>query len=288
MHLFQKDELVGLGIPLGEVYLLIEKFGKKSSLEDKKQKIYNLVRNIKGGERSYTPRPKPVEIQVNFKWHNFNKKKDKYTMVRAEGGGGNKVMKMNRNSLFGEIECQLKEMFFPGGRNSKGGDSLDLFDFFVADQSLNKLSDVIKIKDDYQPFTLDLYINQSHVKKPMFILATNRLSSQKFILKKYNRENESTDDDDDEFNIAEASYSNVNKKTKMDHQNSFISLPGASSSSIELNRQLIEQQNLEFQRSLELDRLKQKVRFLVLVFCLFFTFLFFFEFLCFFFMDNSE
>ena len=73
----KKKDLIDLGLPIGEVYLLLDKFKNTTSFDSKKQKLQCLIRNIK---TTKVTRVVKETLQVHLKWHNFNKKKNKFAM----------------------------------------------------------------------------------------------------------------------------------------------------------------------------------------------------------------
>ena len=171
--------MIDLGLPIGEVYLLLDKFKNTTSFDSKKQKLQCLIRNIK---TTKVTRVVKETLQVHLKWHNFNEKKNKFAMVRAENGGGNRVQQMSRTCSLIDVTTALKNIFFPNGRN-RNGQSLDFFSHYVGDSGLTKLSS--DIFDGKEPFTLNGYITQSCLKKATFVLVTTKLSSHKFLINQY-------------------------------------------------------------------------------------------------------
>lgn len=146
---------------------------------NRKAKLQSLIKNIK---TTKTPqRPLKETLQVSFKWHNFNEKKNKYAMVRAENGGGNRTHDMNRSCSIADITSILKEFFFPNGENTNG-QTLSYFDYYIGDAALSKITNFLSAE---KPFTLDNYLSQNCLKKGIFVLLTKKLSSHKFIMRQY-------------------------------------------------------------------------------------------------------
>ena len=82
------------GLPLGDIYLLFEKFVSKA---DRKRQLKTLIQNVRSGSSKSKAKKKKETVDVNFKWHNFNKKTNKFVMMRAESAGGNQTVHLNRS-----------------------------------------------------------------------------------------------------------------------------------------------------------------------------------------------
>ncbi|KAL3890224.1 hypothetical protein ACJMK2_002515 [Sinanodonta woodiana] len=79
--------------------------------------------------------------------------------VRSTYGGGTRAVQVHIDATVSDILSTGKELFFPSGISKKG--KVDDFDFYLADQTGEKLSDQLTLKDIYESTklkTLRLYV----------------------------------------------------------------------------------------------------------------------------------
>ena len=230
-------------IPLGDVYVLMEKFGKKS----RKEELTKLVDSVRRRKPDKGMRQKPSKIQVTFKWFNFDKKKSKYTMVRAENGGGVRQKSMNRNADYSAVAESAKGMFFPNNVNGKD-EILSHFFWKLGSPQLEEINETFADETgETKSFTIDEYSNLKSWKKIIFVLLTKKKSSQQFVLsQKIDVDSDSDFESTPRYKKVKAGSINSTNSTTFASN----TLPGGS---IRL------EQDLEFFRSLQSDQEKEKV-----------------------------
>ncbi|KAL3852078.1 hypothetical protein ACJMK2_015765 [Sinanodonta woodiana] len=79
--------------------------------------------------------------------------------VRSTYGGGTRAVQVHIDATVSDILSTGKELFFPSGISKKG--KVDDFDFYLADQTGEKLSDQLTLNDIYESTklkTLGLYV----------------------------------------------------------------------------------------------------------------------------------
>ena len=228
-------------LPLGDVYVLMNKFGKKS----RKDELSKLVQSVrKDRSKPEKERAKPSKVQVTFKWFNFDKKKGKYTMVRADNGGGVRQKAMNRNADLSAITDAAKNIFFPKNINAKD-ELLSHFNWKIADQNLQQIDSLQDENGEEQPFTIDTYCIVKSWKKIIFVLLTKRMSSQQFILS----QKISNDSSDSDFEITPCT-----KQAKIN-----LPPPNKPSTSLPGSSEIKLDQDIAFYHSLKADQEKEKV-----------------------------
>ena len=174
---------MSLGIPLGDIYVLFNQFEVKTTVEEKRQKLQELVKGVKN-DRATKKKPLKSTVTVHLKWYNYNPKLQRYTMVRIEKGGGCRSKQMEKNSSFSVLEKTLKDVFFPDGINSHK-QLLGQFHVHVGDSKLEKVSETLKENGEDIAFTMEKYNNANSIKKYVFILMTKELSSHLFVMNYY-------------------------------------------------------------------------------------------------------
>ena len=87
--------MLSLGIPLGDVYVLLDKFGIKTTVAEKRQRLQELVQGVKN-DRTTKKKPIKSTVNVHLKWYNYNEKLQRYVMVRIEKGGGCRQKQMEK------------------------------------------------------------------------------------------------------------------------------------------------------------------------------------------------
>ena len=88
-----------MGIALGHVYQLMDRF----ATEQKRKKLQQLVttaRSFSKGDKSKKTKKEKMgnsgskTLTVNLNWFNYDPKKEKYTLVKESQGGGKRCSKI--------------------------------------------------------------------------------------------------------------------------------------------------------------------------------------------------
>ena len=74
---------------------------------ERAQRLKNLLSTTKSSISNKTNYPKkrakPSKIQLYFSWYHYDVKKERYTQVREQQGGGLRVQQVDRHSTFQEM-----------------------------------------------------------------------------------------------------------------------------------------------------------------------------------------
>ena len=110
---------------------------------------------------------------MQFRWYNFDRKLQKFKLVKESTGGGIRSQRLNRKTSFEELMDREKLLFFPYGYNNKKK-ILDCYVYYLADFAMNNLMDRLQLGDGSNvPLTVQSYITKYLLKIVKFILMTN-------------------------------------------------------------------------------------------------------------------
>ena len=140
--LFKKEDFLGMGIALGDVYLLLKKFSKSDNPSlDRAKKLKTLLQSSNRREKEVlSKRSKPATVSTHFVWYHFSEKERRYKQVRENSGGGNRVKVMKKSSNFQEIMTCAVNLFFPKG-SSGSKKYISLMVYHLGDFALNKIEE---------------------------------------------------------------------------------------------------------------------------------------------------
>ncbi|KAL3872082.1 hypothetical protein ACJMK2_040037 [Sinanodonta woodiana] len=150
-------------LPRYEDYTASSCSDRKRSLRDRLLEKLRAAGNRKEHFRRAVPQAgninaKKILRKVEIGWLNtygINGQKQ----VRSTYGGGTRAVQVHIDATVSDILSTGKELFFPSGISKKG--KVDDFDFYLADQTGEKLSDQLTLKDIYESTklkTLRLYV----------------------------------------------------------------------------------------------------------------------------------
>ena len=182
--LFSKSNIIDMGIALGDVYLLMEEMSSRPKLKnanDLRSLLHVTRENYMKKTNYHDKRSKHVNVQ--FRWYNFDRKLQKFKLVKESAVGGKRSERLNRTTSFEELMDRAKSLFFPYGYNNKKK-SLDCYVYYLADFAMNKLTGRLQLGDGSNvPLTVQSYIAKYSLKVVKFILMTKEMSSNQQILK---------------------------------------------------------------------------------------------------------
>lgn len=226
-----------MGLAMAHAYQLKEKFCNKTTKAEKLQSLLSTARKRK--ERrvgsSTKQRKKKTDLSVNLNIFEFNSVKNRFHQLKAPKGGGCRQMQLQRTFLVKEVLFHSESVFFPNGKSTTG---LKLINY------TSNLADCTQtvITSQDEDLTLDEYKEKHGFKDIRFSL----------LIKKRSR-----------FAVLESQMSELAQDSDSDFEDLSIKLPPfpppQSSSPLQRRRDVISQQNEDFQKSLETDRNKLKV-----------------------------
>ena len=258
IHFFTKQDFLDMYLPLGDYYLLMNKFGEKKSRSQELMKLVQCVRR----DRNKTERAKPPTLQVSFKWFNFNKNKNKYSMVRGVENGGGVIQKvLNRSDDLHIVEKTAKDSFFPKGCNTKD-ELLSYFHWHIADHQLQKIKETVSDCDgNEKPFTIENFSSCKSQKRITFILMTKRMSPQQLVLSYSNKPLTSDSSDDDQSkHVKRARIDSRNVIESRNVSPQIVNNKESEDSSKKIATDNLKlDQDIEFLTGLREDQLKEKV-----------------------------
>ena len=83
-------------------------------------------------------------VNVEFRWYNFDRKLQKFKLLKESTGGGMRSERLNRTTSLKELMDRAKSLFFPYGcKNKKKG--LDCYAFYLAEFAMNELADRLQL-----------------------------------------------------------------------------------------------------------------------------------------------
>ena len=157
-------------IALVHVYQLMLEYGQRN---ERAQRLKNLLSTTKSSISNKTNYPKkrakPSKIQLYFSWYHYDVKKERYTQVREQQGGGLRVQHVDRHSTFQEMFQWIVDVFFPNGFNKKRK-YISKYKHCLGDYALQEMTETMYL--DQEVFTLEKYIKCNSLKQVKFTLLT--------------------------------------------------------------------------------------------------------------------
>ena len=184
--LFSKNDFIDMGLALGDVYLLMEEMNSRLKIKTAND-LKSLLRVTRENYMKKTNYPDkrypPKNVNVQFRWYNFDRKLQKFKLVKESTGGGIRSERLNRTTSFEELMDRAKSLFFPYGYNNKKK-SLDCYAYYLVDFAMNELTGRLQLDDGSNaPLTVQSYITKYSLKIVKFILMTKEMSSNQQTLK---------------------------------------------------------------------------------------------------------
>lgn len=203
--------------------------------------------------------------RVQLGWLHYNNKQKRYIAVRQNKGGGTRDIYLPPDATADNIIETGKELFFPNGVSSFG--KADMMEFTLANYKEDIVSNVV-VGGSLMPFTLQRYMNATKLPRARLYLASKM------------KQCESDDNDDDscllhpiidltttrKHSPEEDTCANVPGCALVDHEQVEISVEDKdvillpSVISLKANRDLIAEQDKEYQESLLADQRKEEER----------------------------
>ena len=198
--------------------------------------------------------------RVLLGWLHYSDKQKRYVAVRQNKGGGTRDISLSIDATADSIIEIGKELFFPGGVSSFG--SIDAVQFTLANYKEDTVSNVV-VGGSILPFTLQRYLNATKLPRARLYLASKV------------KQCESEEDGDDsllqpmfdltttkghypEEDMTSLECPLVALDQASDEGKDVIPLP--SMTNLKANRDLIAQQDKDYQDSLLADQKKEEER----------------------------
>ena len=204
--------------------------------------------------------------RVQLGWLHYNNKQNRYIAVRQNKGGGTRDIYLSPDATADNIIETGKELFFPNGISSFG--KADMMEFALANYKEDVVSNVV-VGDSVVPFTLQRYLNATKLPRARLYLASKM------------KQSESDDNDDDSCLLHPMIDLTTTRKHSLLQDDSCSNIPGCalvepeqvensvedkdvillpSVTNLKANRDLIAEQDKEYQESLLADQHKEEER----------------------------
>lgn len=198
--------------------------------------------------------------KVQLGWLHYSDRRKRYVAVRQIKGGGTRDISLSIDATADSIIEAGKELFFPGGISSFG--SIDMMEFTLANYKEDTISDVV-VRGSVLPFTLQRYFNATKLPGARLYLALKQ------------RKCESEEDGDDSLLQPMLDLTNIRRhhpeedttfpeRPLVDHYQASDECKDvillSSVTSLKANRDLIAEQNKDYQYSLLADQKKEEER----------------------------
>ena len=241
---------------LNEKKDLLEKILEKNKSKRRLETVSSLPHKRSRGKAPEGRGTKRVQLG----WLHYSDKQKRYVAVRQNKGGGTRDISLSIDATADSIVETGKELFFPGGISSFG--SIDMMEFTLANYKEDTISNVV-VGGSVLPFTLQRYLNATKLPRARLYLASKL------------RQCESEEDGDDillqpmldltktrrhlpeeDTTFPECPF--VDHDQASDEGKDVILLPSVTS--LKANRDLIAEQDKEFQDTLLADQKKEEER----------------------------
>ena len=242
----------------------------KERLKEKKDLLEKILEENKSKRRLETSTSLPLKRsrgkapegsatkKVQLGWLHYSEKQQRFVAVRQNKGGGTRDIALSINATADSIIETGKELFFPGGISSFG--NIDTMEFTLANYKEDTVSNVV-IGGSVLPFTLQRYLNATKLPKARLYLASKVKQSEeddddsllKPILDLTTTRNHYPDED---MNFLE--FPLVSLDQTSDECDDVIVLPSVTN--LKANRDLIAEQNKDYEDSLLADQKKEDAR----------------------------
>lgn len=199
--------------------------------------------------------------RVHLGWLHFSDKLNRYVAVRQNKGGGSREIYLSVNATADNVIETGKELFFPGGVSSFG--SADMMEFTLANYKEDTICNVV-VGGSVLPFTLQRYLNATKLPRARLYLASKV------------KQCEYVEDDDDDSLLQPMTDLTTTRRHKPEEDRTFPECPLVdhdqasdegkdvilltSVTNLKANRDLIAEQNKEYQESLLADQKKEEER----------------------------
>ena len=235
---------------------LLEKILEKNKSKRRLETVSSLPQKRRRGKAPEGSGTKRVQLG----WLHYSDKQKRYVGVRQNKGGGTRDISLSIDATADSIIETGKELFLPGGISSFG--SIDMMEFTLANYKEDTISNVV-VGGSVLPFTLQRYLNATKLPRARLYLASKL------------RQCESEEDGDDSLLQPMSDLTKTRRHLPeedttfpecplVDHDQTsdegkdVILLPSVTS--LKANRDLIAEQDKEYQDSLLADQKKEEER----------------------------
>lgn len=241
INLFSKNDFMDMGLAMAHAYQLKENFGNKTSKAEKLQSLLATARKRKeqrvGG--SMKQKKKRTELSVNLNLFEYDPNLNRYSQLKAIKGGGCRQITVQRTSHVRDILSNAESVFFPNGKSTKG------FKLSSYTAALADFTQTVLTSAD-EDLSLEDYKEKYGLKDLRFTLLIKKLSAFSILQSQMQLNQDSDSDFEDTNPLPSIKLSSLSPSFQ-------------SSSPLQRRRNLISQQNDEFQKILEADRNKLQV-----------------------------
>ena len=109
LHLFKNNDFRSMGIALAHVYRLRQQFSQINETAERLKTLLSTAKSSAQAKNANCLRKRafPQKLSVCFTWYHYHPKKERYTQVREQQGGGRRVQLINRNASSSELSTVL-------------------------------------------------------------------------------------------------------------------------------------------------------------------------------------
>ena len=240
-------------------------FCRQDDSTERKAQLKDAI--VTGRESRQSSSPSKSNMRQNSKhktiyisWEHFDKKKDRYALVKSEKGGGSKRIKFSVTATKKDVLDVCITHFWSCRKENEFLDS----HFMLADFRHDVLPDVFP--NSLDPFTVGAYCEYHKLTRPRIYFQTKPKTTMERIVESLNTQSnpDDVDDDnnDDDFDIPAFAYSPISATPQSTSQLPvpFLDLTEDNEevkpNEIIERRQLVSDQNKEYDQSLRADRQK--------------------------------
>ena len=109
LHLSKNNDFLSMGIAVAHVYQLRQQFSQINETDERLKTLLSNAKSSAQAKNANSPRKRacPQKLSVCFTWYHYDPKKERYTQVRKQLGGGRRVQLINRNASSSELSTVL-------------------------------------------------------------------------------------------------------------------------------------------------------------------------------------
>ena len=97
LHLFKNNDFRSMGIALAHVYQLCQQFSQINETAERLKTLLSTAKSSAQVKNANCPRKGAFhqKLSVCFSWYHYDPKKERYTQVQEQRGGGRRVQLIN-------------------------------------------------------------------------------------------------------------------------------------------------------------------------------------------------
>ena len=161
-------------------------------MSERKSQLKTILKSPKRSLKSQKDHQKTIYLS----WQNYDRKKDKWCIVKAEKGGGSKQVKLSLDSTKDDILKECVEHFWNKRNKNCFTDSY----FLLANFKHETIGDIINNGNDSDiPFTLGNYCDFYKIARPRIFFRTKPKTPFQRLVDNVSKDKIDSDDDFDDF-----------------------------------------------------------------------------------------